>query len=354
MCQEMRFVKVLSSFLMAMFLTVSPCQASVIITGGDSLCSPSDSVKARIVRRGIIIAGEPPCVRAMEPFSGTTARAAEYARVVNSYKAAFGDSVAVYCMPVPTAVEFYCPDTVREKTRRERPVLDAMFNSLAADVVPVDIYDVLKEHSGENIYSRTDHHWAPLGAYYAAMKFAAAAEVPFVDLSTYDKKIVRNYVGSMYTFTKDIAVKNSPEDFVYYVPRGVDYSTTFINYKLGRNNKVIGESEPQEHDFFIKYPDGSRGAYCTFMGGDSRTVKVVTGVKNGRRLMVLKDSYGNAVPGYLFHSFEEIHVLDFRYFTKSVRAYVKDNEITDVLFANNLTHACSLNTSKAYAELLAR
>ena len=67
-----------------------------------------------------------------------------------------------------------------------------------------------------------------------------------------------------------------------------------------------------------------------------------------------RDSYGNALPGYLFHSFEEIHVVDFRYFTRNIKSYVEDNRITDVLFANNMMHACLKSTHSAYQGLLSK
>lgn len=313
-----------------------------------------DSVGVRIARRGIIIAQADSLVRAMEPFGGSAASGKAYAGVVNSYKRALGDSVAVYCMPIPTAVEFYCPAAAAGNTRPERPVMDSLLAGLAPGVVAVDVYGVLKEHSSERIYSRTDHHWAPLGAYYAAREFAARAGTPFAPLSGYERRVVSRYVGSMYTFSRDPAVKASPEEFVYYVPRGVDYEATATVYRLGRGRRVVGEQGPEPSDFFVSYPDGARDAYCTFMGGDLRTVRVATSTRNGRRLMILKDSYGNALPGYLFHSFEEIHVVDFRYFTRSIRQYVSEHRITDVLFANNMMHACLPGTHRAYAGMLAR
>ena len=346
----------LAAAVISCFAGVAPSSSRNVIRCGEHAVSPDtaacDTVPVRIARRGIIIVGRDSSLRAMEPFGGTTAGGVGYAGVVNSYKSAFGDSVAVYCMPIPTAVEFYCPEKAKDKTRNERPVMDAIFNGLAADVIPVDVYGVLKAHADEPIYSRTDHHWAPLGAYYAAYEFASAAHVPFMGLSGYDRKVVKNYVGSMYTFSKDPSVKAAPEDFVYYVPTDVDYEATFTNYRVGCNRKVVSVGKPEKRDFFIKYPDGSSGAYCTFMGGDLRTVKVETAVRNGRRLAILKDSYGNAVPGYLFHSFEEIHVIDFRYFTENIKKYVKDNRITDVLFVNNMAHACLSSTHAAYSRLL--
>ena len=81
-------------------------------------------------------------------------------------------------------------------------------------------------------------------------------------------------------------------------------------------------------------------------------VKVRTGVGNGRRLAIMKDSFGNAVPAYLFGSFEEVHVLDFRYFPRNVVKYVRDNGITDFVFINNIFNAYSDGVAKSYREML--
>lgn len=69
--------------------------------------------------------------------------------------------------------------------------------------------------------------------------------------------------------------------------------------------------------------------------------------------MIIKDSYGNALPGYLFGSFEDIYVVDFRYFTKNIVNYVNDNQITDILFANNLQHAYANPRQEASSECYA-
>ena len=164
---------------------------------------------------------------------------------------------------------------------------------------------------------------------------------------------ISNFVGTMYKFSGDIAVKNAPEDFVYYVPKDSNYSATFIKYQM-KGRSVIGESKPTPDHFFYSYKNGSSLAYMTFMGGDARTVSIKTNTKNGRHLMILKDSYGNAIPGYLFGSFEEIHVVDFRYFHHSIKDFVIQNKITDILFANNLIHAYSPSTAAAYQKLLVR
>lgn len=312
----------------------------------------------RRVRRGIILVDTGMTVRAIEPYKGNPDNGAGYAGIVNRYKRTF-PQVNVYCMVIPNAVAYYCPDSVQSWTQTERPAIKEILSKLSADVKAVDIYDTLKAHISEPIYSRTDHHWSPLGAYYAARQFSQAAGIEFKDLTAYEPRAIRNYVGSMYTFSREMAIKNAPEDFVYYVPRDSDYSATHITYK--RQSKKIGRrrwkrfltaSEPETFSFFRNYEDGDANAYCTFMGGDMNTTSIKTAVRNNRRLLILKDSYGNALPPYLFASFEEIHVVDCRYFLQNMVDFVNNHAITDILFANNLIHASMAKTSLAYTRYL--
>lgn len=312
----------------------------------------TDNENAKIANAGIIIVGTGDKTRALMAFGGTAKGGVGYANAANKYKEVFGDKVNVYCMVIPTAVEYYCPPRARKVTTAQRPVINNIFAHLTDGVKPVDIYNVLGKHASEDIFLRTDHHWAPLGAYYAAGRFAQIARVPFKDLSHYDRKVVRGYVGSMYGYSKDISIKNAPEEFVYYEPRGVKYTTTYTNYTIDKNYHVIGEGKPFKSRFFFRYRDGNGGAYCTFMGGDTKITVVRTSVHNGRRLIILKDSFGNALPGFLFFSFEEIHVIDSRYFTKNMKKYVAVNNITDILFANNIFKAYSSSIYRSYLRFL--
>ena len=315
----------------------------------------------RRVRSGIILVDTGKTVRAIEPYKANYENGTAYAGIVNKYKRTFPEA-NVYCMVIPNAVAFYCPDSAKAWTDAERPAIRNILSNLSKDVKSVDIFDTLQAHAEEPIYSRTDHHWAPLGAYYAAQTFAKVADVDFKDLSAYEPRVIHDYVGSMWTFSRDRAVKEAPEDFVYYVPRDSNYSATRIIYKkvskrVGRKRhrrtiSWLTASEPESFSFFRDYEDGNSAAYCVFMGGDLNTTSVVTQTRNGRRLLILKDSYGNALPSNLFSSFEEIHVVDCRYFLQNMIDFVKTHGITDILFANNLIHASSPKTVQAYERYL--
>lgn len=310
--------------------------------------NPNAPVKT--LKSGIMLIGEPGKIRAAEPYGGRSAGEVEYANAANKYKRVFGDSVNVYCMVIPNAGAFYTPNKA-SSGKNQGTTINRIFSHLSDSVKAVDIYSILGRHAAEPIYSRTDHHWAPLGAYYAAKKFAAVAKVPFKDLTHYKKHVIHNYVGTMYMFTKSQEIKNSPEDFVYYTPDStVTYETTYINYNT-KKGVALSERAPQKGDFFQKGVAGA-GCYVVFMGGDAKITQVRTSTKNGRRLIIFKDSYGNAIPGYLFFSFEEIHVIDCRFFKRNIKKYVKDNKITDILFANNIMRGVLAVTSKSYARFL--
>ena len=314
--------------------------------------NPEDPV--RQPKQGILIIGTGEDIRVVSAFSGNSQGGTAYTNAVNNYRKRLGDSIRIYSMVIPISSQYYTPLSAQDISRDEKSTIDGMYGRLEG-VQGIDVYTALGWHAREHIYLRTDHHWAPLGAYYAAEAFAKVAGVPFHDLSWYDKKTVHNFLGTMYSvYTKDPAVGRAPEDFDYYVPRNVKYTTTAITYRLGKNRQTVGQNAPKEVNFFREYKDGSGTAYCTFMGGDANTTKVVTSTKNGRKLMIIKDSYGNALPGFLFYSFEEIHVLDFRYFPNNVITYVKQNGITDILFAHCISLAYATKTGQGLQKMLDR
>lgn len=308
---------------------------------------------AKIASKGIIVVGSGANVRALMAFGGSSKGGVAYAEAANKYHEVFSPmGVMVYCMVIPTSTEFYCPEKAKSCSNPQLPTIKNIYSHLAPGVKAVDCYTPLSKHVSEDIYLRTDHHWAPLGAYYAAQKFCEVAGVPFKDLSNYERKVVHGYVGTMYGYSHDISIKNAPEDFVYYVPKNITYTTTYTDYSINKNYQVTGEGKPHTGKFFAHFKDGSPGAYCTFMGGDTKITCVRTATKNGRRVIILKDSFGNCLPGYLFYSFEEVHVIDSRYFTKNMKQYVAENKITDILFANNIYKAYSSGSCKNYLRFL--
>lgn len=245
-----------------------------------------------------------------------------YIETVNAYKQNLGDSVNVWSMVIPTAVSYYLPEKYSGYSEDQFADLQYIRERLNG-VNDVDISAVMDDHKKENIYLRTDHHWSALGAYYASQKFTQQLDLPFSDLSTYEEVSEDGYIGTIYTFTQDASILDYPETFTYYKPDN-QYTTTYYNTAF---------QDGYESTLFIDMPLSS--LYVTFLGGDEKITHINTDVKNGRTLCVLKDSYGNAMIPFLTHSFENIYVIDIRYFDLNAISFMQDNGVTDVLFAVN-------------------
>lgn len=307
---------------------------------------------AKIANRGIVVAGNAPNARAMMIYGGSPKGGAGFVKMVNNYAATF-PNVQMYVVIANTSGEFYMPSKVAvERNKSQAATLENIKSTLSPGVKYVDVWSELNNHKAEDIFSRTDHHWLPLGAYYAAKAFARTANVAFNNLDSYEPHVIHNFVGSMYGYSKDINVKNSPEDFIYYTPKNVEYTSTFIYYKANENFEVTSVSKPRESEFFKSFGDGNGNAYCTFMGGDQCTVHIKTNSNSSRKLLIIKDSYGNAVPGYLMYGFSDIHIVDFRYFNRNMKNYIEENGITDTAFVVGIFKVCSSGFCKSVSDFL--
>ena len=307
--------------------------------------------KAKLASSGTIIVGKGDKVRALMAFGGSAKGGGGYIDLLNTLADQFPGK-NVYAMIAPLATEYYLPEKAAKASHPQKPFIYSVRDRLSPKVKFVDLYDELLKHKKEDIYLRTDHHWGPLGGYYAAKRLAETAGVPFKSLDAYDRHEIKGFVGSMYGYSKDISVKNAPETFVYYTPNQVDYDTEFVSYTLNKNFKIVRESKPYKSAFFKKFKDGSGNAYLTFMGTDQAYVKVKTSTPGNRKLLIIKDSYGNAVPGNLFYSFNEVHVIDFRYFTHNLKDYINKNGITDIAVCFNVFNAYSSGSASKVKKML--
>lgn len=269
-------------------------------------------------------------------YGGSYAAGRNYASYVNAYKSDLGENVNVYSMVIPTPCSYYMPDKYKNLIGSEQGNIDNI-NQYLDGVEPVNVYDILGQHTDELIYPRTDHHWGAIAAYYAAQEFASVAQVPFRDISQFEKITKPGYVGTLYGYSGDIVLKDNPEDFVYYAPQE-DYTTTYYNSDMSneRTGRLLINLEKVKPVSW----------YLVYMGSDDRITHIQTSARNGRRLCIVKDSYGNALTPYFMDSFEDIYVIDMRYFKPNAISFMKEHNVTDVLFAMNTFSATGPNAKK--------
>jgi hypothetical protein len=210
--------------------------------------------------------------------------------------------------------------------------INYMFGKMSEDVVKVRIFENLYRHRDEYLYFRTDHHWTALAAYYAYEAFCQASGQEATPLSDYEKLAFEGFVGTHYAASGNNAKLSSNPDTVYaYVPNGTN--TIAVTERNGKttNYSVVNRAT----DAWYK---AANSKYNCFIAGDN-PLSVVHNpkIQDGSSIVVVKESFGNALIPFLVDQYESVYVLDYRYYTGSLADFVKEKNAQQVLFINNLS-----------------
>ena len=264
--------------------------------------------------------------RAFERFGGGPEMGKQYANTINGFNKLGLGQFQVYNLIVPVALEFELTEKYSKLQKPNRPAIEHIYNTLDPSVRKVWAIDELRKHRDEYIYFNTDHHWTSLGAYYAYKAFCAAAGFVPVSLDTIPSRVKSGFLGSLYRLTRDPQLKSNSDSVRYYLFRDS------LRFYVGNN----GQSEN-----WIKskmYAEGVRegNSYSVFLQGDLPIVKMETQQKNGRRIAIIKESYGNAFAPFLINHYEKVVVVDQRYYTGDFIAMLKREGINELLVINNI------------------
>lgn len=292
----------------------------------------------------ITVIGKGKNVRALEVFPGLEYlenACVSYARRIDAFTEKSG--VNVYSMVIPKSCAFYLGGSKKYGHLQKNSLeVDNRIKELLTKATYVDAYHALEAHKDEEIYARTDFHWTGLGAYYAGAEFAKAAGINYPSKDAYTLSRRSGYYGNMYNSTNHFApLKDNPEDLITMVPKApykAYYYDTKYRYKESYTNNVKNSVFVPVSDRYVT------GWYETHIGGDMNIVRIETDVRTGRKLFIIKDSYGDALAPLFMSSYDEIYIADLRYMEINALDFIREHGITDVLFGLSSNTACtSLN-----------
>lgn len=261
---------------------------------------------------------------ALEIYTINKPKIRDYTDVINRLAQKLPDQ-KIYTLLAPTATEFYSPEDYHTGSRSQKEGIAYAYEQFRQpNLKGVDAVSEIGLHLEEYLYFRTDHHWTARGAYYAYVAFCRAAGLEPAPLSSLESGRIENFVGSMYRYTDAQVLKDNPDYLEYFLPRreaeGMYYDDatmqnghhlTIVSTKVNADNK-----------------------YLAFIQGDTPLSKIVTDNKNGKKILVIKDSYGNALVPFLVDNYEEIYVIDPRNIETDLASFVKAQGIQDVLLVN--------------------
>jgi hypothetical protein len=267
-------------------------------------------------------------------FSFRKDKLSDYARILNLYSEKLGDKVKIYSVIPPETGEYLRMKKYPGITDSQNESVDYLNSLFRENVKAVDAYGILNRHKDEYVYFRSDHHWTMRGAYYAytaLMNLKGEAPTP---LEKYEVKKVEGFLGSIYRNTLKKSLKDNPDTVELFMP------FTTHQFFIHRGKKV------QQADVLDMKYAARMDKYPIFLstgGGDWSVMK--TNVTNGKKILVIKTSFGNPFSPLLMSNYEEVYTVDCRFYNKStvgknIVQFIKDHGIQEVVYLIYIGDIC--------------
>lgn len=255
----------------------------------------------------------------------------KYAALVSEVADSLNGKTKVYSLIIPTSYGVTLPDDIKPQIANyadQGENIAKVFSKMSENVTPVYCYDDLMTHRDEYLYFRTDHHWNGKGAYYAYKAFCRTKGIEPFTLEKREKKEFDGFLGTMYQNNgKDENLL--PADTVEaFLPVSANAAMKFTN------------TDGTTYDWPIvkDVSEWSSGAkYNTFAGSDNPITEFTNpDVADGSVLIVVKESFGNALLPYLVDHYSKIYEIDYRYWKGNLVSFAEEVGADDLLFANNI------------------
>ena len=247
----------------------------------------------------------------------------------------------VSCIVVPNAVKVLPEKLPPFADPYDQELYLDQIQAALPEGVWFDSLDVLKElHAKDSLrqlYYRTDHHWTTEAAFEVC---AAWAMKKGLGSMSADQFIVTTVTDSFEgTIASKLGIAGKADSIQRWDPvLPYDYYLVFNRSDDIRNSMY---QEP----FLL-----TKDKYAYFYGGNCGLIEIkMPDSQTGRRLLLIKDSYAHCFAPFTCGLFDEVDLLDPRYYNASIRELIESKSYTDVLF---LFNASGFAGETAIAKLL--
>ncbi|MBP3459055.1 MAG: hypothetical protein J6K58_07585 [Lachnospiraceae bacterium] len=195
-----------------------------------------------------------------------------------------------------------------------------------SEILPEGIWfdgaSVLREHTDEEIYYRTDHHWKTLAAFYVYQAWAERQGYTVPELTDYEIQTVTDCFEG--TIQSKLGIGTAGDTIELFFP------LTEPAYTVYRESTEITENSLYDYAAL-----DTKDKYAVFLGGNEPFLRIRTAAPNGRKILVIKDSYANCFIPFMLGEFQEIDVLDLRYTNQRLSGILAEGGYTDILILYN-------------------
>lgn len=217
--------------------------------------------------------------------------------------------IPVYLGLIPTAAEVYRDQLPAGAENFDQAAYLKKVRESVPDAVWADMEKWMDGASGVSLFYRTDHHWTSAGAWHGYAALMEAMGEPFEPLGT-PETVSENFYGTLYSSS------------------GVHWLApdTIERYVSGESVTVENFEKGETHGLYVDSFLGEKDKYASFLGGNTPLYIIRNPeAASEEKLLVVRDSYSDAMAPFLSQYFAEIHLVDLRYYRTSVVEYAREN-----------------------------
>lgn len=288
-----------------------------------SLKSMNEYVLGKIENNGIIYGSNGELFEKFDSLNEE--RLKNNVEVINNFAEKYYDKVSL--MIIPNSYEIYKESLpMGSPIIRQEEIIDKIYD-FSSFTNNVDVMKELLDNKNSYIYYKTDHHWTTYGAYLAYCNFIDSINENRVDLENFQKVELPNFYGSYYSKAKPFNIK--PDIMTYY-----DFDNSTM--------EIVGD---KIYDSIYDYSKETlRDKYSLFLyGNNPLTIIKNNNIKNNKKILVIKDSFGNSLVPFLTQNYEEIHIIDLRHFGNRLSNYLEENDFDNILIIYNFINLATDN-----------
>lgn len=171
-------------------------------------------------------------------------------------------------------------------------------------------------------FYRTDHHWTTMGAMQAYFSLIQDISGGGSGDWYHEPELISDqFYGT--TYSSSGAGWVEPDSIYTIIPEGgTRGNITVTGYP---------EGQPIESSLYHEEKLEVKDKYAYFLGGNQPLCIIRNPDAAGGKLLLIRDSYSDSLAPFLAEEFQEVHLFDLRYNSKSLKQYVADNGIDQVL-----------------------
>ncbi|MGN0363874.1 MAG: DHHW family protein [Bilifractor sp.] len=267
--------------------------------------------------------------RGFDIYYFSQSNADSYASMINTVRSRLGSDVNLYDMIIPTGFGVDLSEDVQQSLggSSQKDAINYTYGRIDSSVKKVSVYDTLVKHNSEYLYFRTDHHWTALGAYYAYTEFCKTKGITAHGTTDLTEKDYPGFVGTYYSLSNQSAALGSNPDTVQtWTPAGTNELTCTDQNGNTFTYPIVSDASTYS----------SENKYLAFIGGDQPYEEIHNpAITDGSSCVILKESFGNCFVPWLVDHYQNIYVIDYRYYSGNLTQFVSDHQVNDVIFINN-------------------